>query len=50
MISAMLTIKVLVNSEELAKIERYKAMLIEERPGLCWEPVVEKEGAEDGSC
>ncbi len=41
--STLMTIQVLVNSEQLAEIEQYRMMLIKERPGLCWEPMLESE-------
>jgi len=51
MISTLITIQVLANSEELANIEKFKIMLIKERPGLCWEPMLEdKDETEEERC
>lgn len=51
MISTLITIQVLANSEQLAEIEQYRMMLIKERPGLCWEPMLEdKDETEEEKC
>lgn len=48
---SLMTIQVLANSEQLAEIEHFGMMLIKERPGLCWEPMLEdKDETEEERC
>lgn len=45
--NTLITIRAIVDQEQLEEIERFGMVLLKERPGLCWEVPLEPEEKEE---